>query len=178
MDIIISICHLLKSVKRVFRKLLFGFIIIVFCLVATDVAQAKTISNNFQYIDTARLEYFNNIYLRQDEYSYYLLATDTTTSGYTSYYDYYFCLTNDEIDTSNVLSVSSNCEKMYRYYRNDSTYVMEEYNDDTLEVNNSMYYTSNNYQRNIDIKAWLFVISVGLVCFCLGNVLMCYYRRN
>lgn len=144
---------------------------IVFCTSATKVASAKTINNNFSYLDSSRLDFFENIFKRSN-YNSYLLATETITNGYSTYSNYYFCLSSDLIDASNTLSSKLNCNEMYRYSRNSSNdYTIEKINDNELVVNNSIYYSNSLETKNISIKMYLAGILFGIFSIFLIFVL-------
>lgn len=160
-----------KNMKSILNKLCFCFLAIVFCVSATKVAHAKTISNNFSYLDSSRLDFFENIYLRSN-YTSYLLASEFTNSGYNNYTSYYFCLSNERIDTSNVLTTTLNCDELYRYYRNSSNdYTIEKINDKELNVSNSIYYSNSVETKGLSLKAYLLAINIGVFCIFLVVVL-------
>lgn len=169
MDIIINI-------KSILKKTSFCLCAIAFCVSATEVAHAKTISNNYNYLDTSRLEFFNNIYMRSN-YKSYLLATEQTSTGYNNYTSYYYCLSNDIIDTTNTLNTTLNCDKLYRYFRNtNSEYVIEEVNDNELKVQNSIYYSNSLYDKGIPIKGYLLAILFGIFTIFLLLILFKVFR--
>lgn len=157
--------------KNSFRLLL----IVVLSTFATSVASAKTISNSVNFADSTRLDYFENLYLNS-EYKNYLLSIESISSGYSSYSYYYICLTNSDIEISSSLSASSSCDKMYTYYRDsNSNYVLSEYNDNNLVVNNSVYYVSNNDKLFFNEKL-LIGLNIGVLTFLLTYVFLKIFR--
>lgn len=156
-------------------KYSFSFILVaVLSTFATKVASAKTITQSTNYIDANTMAYFKNLYERED-YKNYLVSTEYVTSGsYNNITYYYVCLTNDKIDTSNTLNVSSNCNKMYRFYRSNSIYYLEKVNDNKLVVNNSIYYAENG--KNYILEKLLISVNVGLFAFYLSYVLLKIFR--
>lgn len=168
MDIINNMKSILKHSFCIFA--------IVFCVSATPVAHAKTIDSNYTYLDSSRLEFFNNIFLRTS-FNSYLLASEVITSGYSNYTNYYFCLSNDLIDTNDVLNTNLNCDEFYRYYRvNNNEYTIEKITDDKLIVNNSIYYSNSIETKSIPIKAYLLAILVGLFTIWLSMILFKVFR--
>lgn len=154
---------IMNNIKSILKKLSFCLCAIAFCVSATQVAHAKTIVDNYTYIDSSRLDFFNNIYMRSN-YKSYLLATEITSSGYNNYTSYYFCLSNEIIDTTDTINTSLNCDKLYRYYRNSSNeYVLESITDTELKVQNSIYYANSLEDKGIPTKAYLLAIIIG--CF-------------
>lgn len=157
--------NLRSILKYSFRLLL----IVVLSTSAAEAASAKTIYQSNSFIDSNALDYFDNLYKRED-YKNYLLATEyvqISQYNYTTYY--YMCLTNDKIDTSNSLNVSSNCEKMYVYYRQNNIYNLESYNDNELNVQNSVYYSTSKTINHVE--KMLILLNVGLFTFFLTFVL-------
>lgn len=154
----------MNSMLNILKKVSFCTLTaIVFCVSATEVAHAKTITSNYTYIDSSRLDFFENIYMRSN-YKSYLLATEITSSGYNSYNSYYYCLSNELIDSTDTLNTSLNCDKLYRYVKNSSNeYVLEPINDTELKVINSIYYSNSMYDKGIPTKAYLLAIIIG--CF-------------
>ena len=162
--------NLKNIVKYSFRLLL----IVVLSTFATTVASAKIINQSSNFIDESIINYANNIYERED-YKNYLLAQEYINNGSYNYYTYYYlCLTNDKIDTTNTLNVSSSCDVLYRYYRNNNTYNIEKLNDKELNVNESIYYTKSS--KNYVIEKLLITISIGILTFYLTYVLFKLYR--
>lgn len=128
-----------------------------FCLMAVNTAEAKTITNHNEYIDESRLEMFDNMFENSDYYS-YLLSVESNSSGYSSYNDYYFCLSDEKVNIIDLKNASLNCDEFYHYYRVDSDYVFESINDDSLIVNNSIYYSDNAVFNNDLFIALIFGI--------------------
>ena len=162
--------NLKNILKHSFRLLL----IVVLSTFATTVASAKTISQSSNFIDDSVITYADNIYERED-YKYYLLSQEYINNGsynYTTYH--YLCLTNEKIDTTNTLNVSSSCDTFYRYYRSNSIYNIEKLNDNELNVNNSIYYTKSS--KNYFIEKLLVTISIGILTFYLSYVLFKLFR--
>lgn len=155
---------ILKIIKNIcvnFNRLLFT---IGFCLVTTHVVEAKTIYNNNYVGNSNYITMFENMFERSD-YPDYLLSIENVTSGYSSYDNYYFCLSN-KVEVTNQLTAKANCEEMYLYSRdNNSSYHLEKINDNYLEVSNSVYYKSVVH----DNIYWLRLFGTSIL------ILMCFY---
>lgn len=156
--------------KNSFRLLL----IVVLSTFATQVASAKTISNSVNFADSTRLDYFKNLYL-SSEYKNYLLSIENTNSGYSTYSTYYICLTNSKIEVNSSLSASSSCDVMYFYHRDSNNYVLEKYNDNSLVVTNSVYYT-NSLDKSFINEKLLVGLNIGVLTFLLSYVFLKIFR--
>lgn len=155
---------ILWNIKNILKKVSFCILLIsVFSLVATEVAEAKTITNSINFANNTQLEYFNNLYKRSG-YKYFLLGLDDTDNYYN---DYYICLTNESYTINDEFNTKANCAELYRYYRGNSTYNLVKVNDSTLEFKNSVFYTSNIYDNNYLINSMLFGICIGVFSFFL-----------
>lgn len=156
--------RILWNIKNILKKASFCILLIsVFSLVATEVAEAKTITNSTSFASTQQLEYFNNLYKRSG-YKYYLLGLDNTDNYYN---DYYICLTNESFTITDEFNTKANCSEIYRYYRSNSAYNLTKVNDSTLEFKNSVFYTSNVYDNNYLTNSMLFGICIGVFSFFL-----------
>lgn len=154
----------LWNIKNILKKVSFCLLLIsVFSLVATEVAEAKTITNSTNFANSTQLEYFNNLYKRSG-YKYFLLGLDNTDSYYN---DYYICLTNESYTITNEFNTKANCAELYRYYRSNSSYNLSKINDNTLEFKNSVFYTSNVYDTGYLSNSMLFGICIGVFSFFL-----------
>lgn len=154
----------LWNIKNILKKVSFCILLIsVFSLVATEVAEAKTITNSTNFANSTQLEYFNNLYKRSG-YKYYLLGLDNMDSYYN---DYYICLTNESYTITNEFNTKANCAELYRYYRSNSSYNLSKINDNTLEFKNSVFYTSNVYDTGYLSNSMLFGICIGVFSFFL-----------
>ena len=154
----------LWNIKNILKKVSFCLLLIsVFSLVATEVAEAKTITNSTNFANSTQLEYFNNLYKRSG-YMYFLLGLDNTDSYYN---DYYICLTNESYTITNEFNTKANCAELYRYYRSNSSYNLSKINDNTLEFKNSVFYTSNVYDTGYLSNSMLFGICIGVFSFFL-----------
>lgn len=154
----------LWNIKNILKKVSFCLLLIsVFSLVATEVAEAKTITNSTNFANSTQLEYFNNLYKRSG-YKYFLLGLDNTDSYYN---DYYICLTNESYTITNEFNTKANCAELYRYYRSNSAYNLTKVNDSTLEFKNSVFYTSNVYDTGYLSNSMLFGICIGVFSFFL-----------
>ncbi len=167
MDITICLNFVRSRLVKLINCIIFS---VVLCLCATEVAQAKTIANDYNLIDDSRLSYFKNIYLRSP-YKNYLLGTEVVNSGYNSITYYYLCLTDSDIDLKDVSNASSSCDSLFRYTRNGSSYVLESINDKTLSFVNSIYYTSNSSDKDLSVSSYLFIICVFLA-FLIFSLIM------
>lgn len=160
-------------------KTSFRFLVIVTVLstFATSVASAKTVTSTSSVIDSATLDYFENIYKRSN-YKNYVIASEYITSGvgynYITYY--YFCLSNQQIEVSDPINVNASCDVLYRSYRNNNTYVLERQYDNNLIVSNNIYYTNNIYDTNYALNKLLVLISICLFSFYLSYVLIKIFR--
>lgn len=154
----------LWNIKNILKKVSFCILLIsVFSLVATEVAEAKTITNSTNFANSTQLEYFNNLYKRSG-YKYFLLGLDNTDNYYN---DYYICLTNESYTITNEFNTKANCAELYRYYRSNSSYNLSKINDNTLEFKNSVFYTSNVYDTGYLSNSMLFGICIGVFSFFL-----------
>ena len=155
---------ILWNIKNILKKVSFCVLLIsVFSLVATEVAEAKTIANSTNFANSSQLEYFNNLYKRSG-YKYYLLGLDNSDNYYN---DYYICLTNENYTITDEFNTKANCAELYRYYRGNSTYNLVKVNDSTLEFKNSVFYTSNVYDTGYLSKSMLFGICICVFSFFL-----------
>lgn len=156
----------LKSILK-YKFLILAFIVIGFSAVTTQVVSAKTITSSVAFADDTRLKYFENLYKRSD-YDYYLLSIENISNNYSSYNDYYFCLTNENIVVTDEFNASATCDKLFTYYRDtDNKYVLEQVDDNELIINNSVYYTSDIY-NNEKINS---IFIIGIFVF-LGVVIL------
>lgn len=155
---------ILWNIKNILKKASFCTLLIsVFSLVATEVAEAKTITSSTNFANSTQLEYFDNLYKRSG-YKYFLLGLDNTDNYYN---DYYICLTNESYTITGEFNAKANCSELYRYYRSNSTYNLVEVNDSTLEFKNSVFYTSNVYDTGYLSNSMLFGICIGVFSFLL-----------
>ncbi len=165
----------MNNIKNILKYSFRLLLIVGFSTFATKVASAKTINQSTDVINDNILKYFENVYERED-YKNYLLASEYVNNGgynYTTYY--YMCLTNEKIDTSNTLNVTSSCEKTYRYYRSNNVYVLEKINDNSITVNNSIYYV---YQiKTYIIEKLLISLNIGLFVFYLTHILFRVFKQ-
>lgn len=154
----------LWNIKNILKKVSFCLLLIsVFSLVATEVAEAKTITYSTNFANSTQLEYFNNLYKRSG-YKYFLLGLDNTDNYYN---DYYICLTNESYTITDEFNTKANCAELYRYYRSNSSYNLSKINDNTLEFKNSVFYTSNVYDTGYLSNSMLFGICIGVFSFFL-----------
>lgn len=155
---------ILWNIRNILKKISFCVLLIsVFSLVATEVAEAKTIANSTNFANSIQLEYFNNLYKRSG-FKYFLLGLDNTDNYYN---DYYICLTNESYTITDEFNTKANCAELYRYYRGNSTYNLVKVNDSTLEFKNSVFYTSNVYDTGYLSNSMLFGICIGVFSFFL-----------
>lgn len=167
----------MNNIRSILRS---SFIALTMFLSAftTEVVSAKTITNvSSGFIDTSRLDYFKGIYMTTD-YDNYLLASEPTTVGYSTYTYYYFCLSNEDFTFNGAGDITLPCDELYRYYRtNNSDYYLERVNDNILSVKNSIYYSSNDYSKGLPIKAYLLGISIILSTFFICYFLFKIWRQ-
>lgn len=156
--------NILWNIGNILKKVSFCVLLIsVFSLVATEVAEAKTITNSTSFANTTQLDYFDNLFKRSG-YKYYLLGLDNTDNYYN---DYYICLNNSGYTSTDEFNVSASCDELYRYYRANSTYNLTKVNDNTLEFKNSVFYTANIYDTGYLTNSMLFGICIGVFSFFL-----------
>lgn len=161
--------------KNILRISFMFILIIVLSTFATDVASAKTINNSNQFADTARLEYFNNMYERSD-YKNYLMSIEYVGSGYNYYTYYYMCMSNEAIEFTDNANASLNCDELIRYYRNGSDYQVDKMSDNNLTVNNSVYYTNKKYEKSYMTEKMLVLLNIGLFSIFLSIGLYKIFR--
>lgn len=170
----VIIKHLKNIVKHSFRLLF----IVVLSAFATKVASAKTINNSNQVLDYSRYDYFVNLYMRS-EYKNYLLASEYIQNNYSYYTDYYICLTNEDITINSSISASATCSELYRWnYRSSNDNVLEKVNDNTLNVNNSVYYTNNVKDKKFISEKMLIALNIGLFSIFLYIIILGILRFN
>lgn len=152
-----------------------AFLIAGFCLVATDVAEAKTLNTSSSFIDQSTFNYFSDVYERED-YKYGIFSSEyiqNTGYNYTTYY--YLCLTNSDIDISNTSSVNASCDKLIRYHRSNNVYETELLNDNKLIINDSIYYYFNDKQYIIEVC--LFILALFMTVSFLYIVIKDVFGR-
>lgn len=155
---------ILWNIRNILKKVSFCVLLIsVFSLVATEVAEAKTITNSTNFANNTQLEYFNNLYKRSG-FKYFLLGLDNTDNYYN---DYYICLTNESYTITDEFNTKANCSELYRYYRSNNSYNLSKINDSTLEFKNSVFYTSNVYDTGYLSNSMLFGICICVFSFFL-----------
>jgi len=151
-----------SNIYRSFLRVI-GYIvvIVVIGLAASRCAKAMTINDNLRTISDSQRSMFENIYKRSN-YDNYILTSSYTNSSYNNYTDYYLCLTNDKLDTSNVKKITSNCDELYKYNNFSNNYTFEKLNDNKLIVTNSIYYTSSIVDKNAIYNQTILLISICL----------------
>lgn len=133
-----------SSIYRIIVKIigyLIVFLVIGFC--ATRCTKAMTISDNLRTINETQLTLFED-YAKSSKYKYYVIASEYNTSGYNNYYNYYLCLTNEQLDVSSPNNLNTTCNEIYRYNNTSNNYSMTKINDNNFTLNNSTYYTNYN----------------------------------
>lgn len=168
--------NILWNIKNILRSNFFkACLVAVLCVVATPVADAKTVNNSLNYASEERLLYFENLFKRSG-YENYLLVIDNEDSSYYSSNSYYICLTN-EVEFTDNLNANATCNEMYRYYRySNNNYSLEKVDDNNLTVNNSIFYTNNIYDTDYALIKFMVGLNIGLVCFFLTYVLFKIFR--
>lgn len=167
----------MQNMKSILRHSFRLLLIVVLSTFATMVASAKTITSTSNIIDTSTLEYFENIYKRSN-YKNYVMASEYVQTGtsynYITYY--YLCLSNEKINVTDPVNVNASCDLLYRSYRNSNTYILEKVIDNTLRVNNNIYYTNNIYDTDYASNKLLVLLSIGLFSFFLSYVILKIFR--
>lgn len=169
---------ILWNIKNILNKKCFRYFVFisVLSLVAVSTAEAKTINNSLNFASEERLLYFENLYKRS-EYQNYILAIDNDESSYYSSNSYYICLTNSDINFTDNINVSSNCDEMYRYYRySNSNYILEKVSDNEINIVNSVFYTNNVIDTNYLSDKMLIALNIGVLSFFLTYVLFKVFR--
>lgn len=156
---------ILWNIKNILNRFKFLRLILVvcFCFVTMQIVEAKTITDSSVFVETTRLDYFKDIYFRTKYKSYLLVPTYMSYGSYNGYNDYYLCLSNESVSYSDQLNATLNCDEMYRYYRNNDTYVLEKYNDNILTAVNSTFYSNSYIHTNFDT----FLLISILICVCI-----------
>ena len=159
-----------NNLKSILKHSFTICLLLVLSALAPMGASAKTITESNNVVDNSALLYFDNIYDRGD-YRYYLLASEyeENASSYTYTTYYYLCLSNDAPEIKDVSNASSSCDVLYKFYRQNSKYSIETVDDDTLTVENSLYY----YYTKFDIVGnLLFLMSILILTYILYRILM------
>lgn len=165
----------MNSTKNILKISFSVLISIAFSLVTTQVVEAKTISNTNDFVSDEMLTYFENVYVRS-KYKNYLLSSEYVGSGYNYTTYYYICLTNEDITMNDSINASSNCEEMYRVYRDNYNYVFEKLSDKSLSINNSVYYTNGVIEKSYIPEKMLIALNIGVFTFFLVYVLFKMFR--
>lgn len=154
-----------SSIYRIIVKFigyLIVFLVIGFC--ATRCTKAMTINDNLRTISETQLTLLKD-YAESSKYKYYVIASEYNTSGYNNYYNYYLCLTNEQLDISSPNNLNTTCTEIYRYNNSSNTYSMTKINDSNFTLNNSTYYTNYNdkliHLNNI-VYVILIIVGVGM----------------
>ena len=157
---------ILWNIKNILNRFKFLRLIIVvcFCFVTMQIVEAKTITDSSVFVETSRLDYFKDIYSRSKYKNYMLVPTYMTYGSYNGYNDYYLCLSNESVNYSDQLNATLNCDEMYRYYRNNDSYVLEKYNDNVLTATNSTFYSNSSYNN----KFFISLLITILICLCIS----------
>ena len=115
----------------------------------------------------------------RSEYKNYLLASEYIQNNYSYYTDYYICLTNEDITINSSISASATCSELYRWnYRSSNDNVLEKVNDNTLNVNNSVYYTNNVKDKKFISEKMLIALNIGLFSIFLYIIILGILRFN
>lgn len=165
----------MNSMKNILRISFSVLISIAFSLVTTQVVEAKTITNTNDFVSDEMLTYFENVYVRS-KYKNYLLSSEYYGDRYDYTTYYYICLTNEDITMSDGINASANCEEMYRVYRSNYDYVFEKINDNSLSINNSVYYTNGVIEKSYISEKMLIALNIGVFTFFLVYVLFKMFR--
>lgn len=148
-----------SSIYRIIVKFigyLIVFLVIGFC--ATRCTKAMTINDNLRTISETQLTLLKD-YAESSKYKYYVIASEYNTSGYNNYYNYYLCLTNEQLDISSPNNLNTTCTEIYRYNNTSNNYSMTKINDSNFTLNNSTYYTNYNASDKIlEILTWVHTI--------------------
>ena len=144
-----------------FRILGYIIVFVVIGLAASRCAKAMTINDNLRTINESTLITLQDIYERSN-YNHYLISSNYIKSGYSTYTDYYLCLTNEAFDVTNASNTIATCDELYKYNTyNDYTFV--KINDSELKIIDSFYYAKS---KKKDIFLIILIsISIGLFIF-------------
>lgn len=130
---------------------------------------ALTITNNYDTINDSYLKVLINTY-NTSNYKYYYIASNYESYSTYNRNNYYLCLTN-EVTSQSTNNASLNCSEMYSYSYNNG-YTLSRYNDNTLNIVDSIYYTNYYDVKDITFKDGLKVaIVIGIWVFALYYIL-------
>lgn len=149
----------MNNLKSILKISFTTLLVVVLSAFAVDTASAKTLSSSNTMLDESTIDYFNDIYDREN-YSYMVYASEyVNTSGYNYTTYYYLCLTNEKVNTSDTLNVNVVCDELYQYSKNNNSYVVNKLDDTDFIVNNSIYY----YRESNYFKECILVI-ISIIC--------------
>lgn len=164
----------MKNMKSIWKYSFKALLIAVFSVVACSHADAKTVTDSYNYLDTNSLNYYQNVYMRED-YKYSILTSEYVNLGsYNTVTYYYLCLTNTEVDVSNTSNVNATCDKLYQYYRQNNVYHVEKLEDSNLSINDSLYYYQDS--KHYVNYTFLFIIAIFVVALFLFLVIKSILR--
>lgn len=150
---------IMNNLKNILsHKILILFAFIVICFSGTAVAEAKTISNNLRTISDTQLNMFKNIAERSSYKNYVIASEYISSSGYSSYTDYYLCLTNDTYTSMDTTNINIPCNEMYVYNNYSGTYSFTQVGDTNLEVIDSIYYTNTYISNSTGIYTSILIV--------------------
>lgn len=122
-------------------------LLLTFALRSRNV-KALTINDSYDSISDNYLKVLVNTF-KTSNYKYYFIATNYDSSVSYRSNTYYLCMNNEvDIDSIGINNASVSCASMYSYSYNNG-YVLSRVNDNTLNLNNSIYYT--NYYDEQDL---------------------------
>lgn len=164
-----DICRNIYRIVVKFIGYLIVFLVIGFC--ATRCTKAMTISDNLRTISESQLEMFKDIGERS-KYKYYVISSEYINSGYNNYYNYYICLTNEQLNVSSPNNLITTCEEIYRYNNTSNNYSMTKVNDTNFNLNNTVYYTNYNDKNDfilyINMTISIILCSIFIYIVILG----------
>lgn len=162
------------DIKSICRISITALLVAVFCVLTTDVVDAKTLTTSNSFISQEAYNYFDDVYSRED-YKYSILASEhyqNSAYNYVSYY--YLCLTNNEVDVSDSTNVTATCEKLLRYQRVDNSYSATILSDNELKVEDTLYYYLD--KKDYYVESHLFIIAILSCLSFLTLVLLVIFR--
>lgn len=164
----------MKNIRSIWKVSFTALLLAVFCVVTTEVVDAKTVTTSNSFISQDAFIYFTDVYKRED-YKYSLVASEHVYNSAYNYVNYYYvCLTNEEVNVTNSTNASATCEKLLRYSRNDNSYTATILSDSELKVQDTLYYYLDN--KDYFIPTHLFIISILTSISLLLIIFMAIFR--
>lgn len=154
-----------RSIGRILSYILIFIVVMLLCAKCT---KALTINDSNRTVGESYLTLFENIYDRSNYLHYVIVGNNASYNN-----NYYLCLTNEEIDTSNALKINTICDLLYTYYYSNNNYSLSIKQNEELIVNNSIYYTDVKYNRShiYILSSILLILTIFLFFYIFTKVL-------